>query len=149
MPKDIVRNASAAMQATKLENDLKHATEDKETVAKAAQVLRNQIAAKDQQITLLTQTNERIAREAEANTATITDLQKQLAAVQPEADKPKPIASRNEVGKYAATIFGSILQASRMPATVINSTTAADAVRGAKMLCGVLDREFPTENPNA
>jgi len=149
MAKNSVQKASTELQITKLEADLKQANIDKENVGKEAQNLRVQISAKDQQITALTQTNERIAREAEANTASITELQKQLAAVQPEADKPKPIASRNEIGKHAAVIFGSILQASNMPSTIISPTTAADAIRGSKMLCAILDKEFPEENPDA
>ncbi len=137
--------ASAKMKAAGQASDLRQSNADKENVAKEAQALRVQIEHKDKALTQLSQRNESLSAESTALALTIAELQTKVAdlegSIPPEL--PEPVASRNEIGKHAAVIFGHIIAANSNPQTIISPKTAREAVDGAKMLCRILDKEFP------
>ena len=146
-PADKATAATNAMKVTDLEKLLKTANTDKETVAKEAQALRVQLGEKVNHAKTLSKEREELAILYANATGRIAELGKMIAEIEaPDpAAGPKPTADRPETGKYAAVIFGSLLQAHRLPQTILTEGTALDAVKGAKMICAVLDREFPSE----
>jgi len=148
MAKKNVKKATDALANAGLENELKQSDTDKQNVARAAQQLRLEIEAKDKCIESLRASCSNLSVDITAQQITINELKKELVEAKTSratVSSAPSVVGRSELGGYAATIFAGILAAHDKPSIILTENTCLDAVKGARILATILDREFGNE----